>query len=176
VTERTSNRMFSEMIDLVPLAARHKTATLQWMNDAKMMPMLNRLRYIAPEEHDAWFSNLPTRIDLAYFAIEEIQTKSHVGNIWLHAIEPLQHAEVRIVLSPEVHGRGIGQAALAVLSHKAFEEMRLKRLYAYVLATNPRGRRAFENAGFALEKTLAADRWTGERYVDAWLLAQTAPV
>lgn len=176
MTERPSSRIFSNMIDLVPLAERHKVETLQWMNDSQMMPMLNRLRKIGPDEHDAWFSHLPARTDLAYFAIEEAQAKRHVGNIWLHAIEPMQHAEVRIVLSPKVHGRGIGQAALAVLSHKAFDEMRLKRLYAYVLATNPRARRAFENAGFALEKTLTADRWTGDGYVDAWLLARTAPV
>jgi RimJ/RimL family protein N-acetyltransferase len=174
--ERPPAQTSSEPIDLVPLALRHKAATLQWMNDAQMMPLLNRLNIITSDEHDGWFSSLPGRIDVAYFAVEHAGTRRHIGNIWLHSIERLRSAEVRIVLSPDMHSRRVGQTAISLLSRYAFGEMRLQRLYAYVLATNPRARRAFEKAGFGVEDTLKAERWTGTSFVDAWLLARCAPM
>ena len=45
-------------------------------------------------------------------------------------------------------------------------------LYAQVLSTNPRSRRAFEKAGFELEGTFREDRWVGDRYVDTWWLGR----
>ena len=57
----------------------------------------------------------------------------------------------------------------------AFSELGLHRIYAYVLAINPRAQRAFERAGFALEGKLRDDRWVDDRFVDAYLLAQGKP-
>jgi RimJ/RimL family protein N-acetyltransferase len=54
----------------------------------------------------------------------------------------------------------------------AFERLNLHRVYAYVLAINPRARRAFEKAGFALEGTLREDRWAGDAYTDVYLLGR----
>ena len=41
-----------------------------------------------------------------------------------------------------------------------------------VLAINPAARRAFEKAGFAVEGTLRADRWTGAGFVDTHVLGR----
>jgi RimJ/RimL family protein N-acetyltransferase len=159
---------------LVPFESRHRDATLRWMNDLALMPMLNRLRLIAPREHETWFKQLPSRPEVAYFAIEVGVERRHVGNIWLHAIDLLHRkAEVRIVIGErEMRGRGLGSAAIAQLSDRSFGQGGLHRLYAYVLAQNIAARRAFETAGFVVEGKLREDRWTGAGFTDAHLLAR----
>lgn len=165
-----------DSIDLLPLESRHRDATLRWMNDPEMMLLLNRMHVITPNEHETWFAALPARRELDYFAIEAGKPRSHVGNIWLHGIDRSHHkAEVRIVLALGMHNRGIGRTAISILSHKALGEMGLHRLYAYVLTTNTRARRAFEQAGFTLEGTLRSDRWTGAAYADVWVFGRVAP-
>ena len=162
-------------VELVPLVARHSDATLRWMNDPMLMPPLNRLRVITPAEHDAWFAALPARKDLSCFAIETVSPRRHIGNIWLNAIDPEHRkAEVRIMLAPSEQTRGCGSAAITQLCEAAFGRMKLHRLTAFVLGTNPRAARAFEKAGFVAEGTLRDDRWTGSGFVDVRLFARLA--
>jgi RimJ/RimL family protein N-acetyltransferase len=158
---------------LVPLAARHQQATLDWMNDPALMPTLNRLHLITPEEHDRWFASLPGRRDVSYFAIEAGGSRRHAGNIWLHAIDPVHRkAEVRIMLAPAEAGAGLGTAAILAAADYAFGRLQLHRLTACVIASNQRSRRAFEKAGFVVEGTLREDRWDGKTFVDTLLLAR----
>lgn len=143
------------------------------MNDPVLMPLLGRDRPIAPDEHQRWFAGLAGRADCRFFAIETVDGGMHVGNIWLWGIDPRHHrAEVRIVLGPDAIGQGLGAEAMALLARYAFDEQQLHRLYAFVLASNPRARRAFERAGFRMEAVLRDDRWAGDRYVDVYLLAR----
>ena len=161
--------------ELVPLATSHQAATLRWMNDPTLMPALNRLHVITAGEHDRWFASLPQRKDLACFAIETDEPRRHAGNVWLNAIDSVHRkAEVRIMLAPGELGRGLGSGAIARIVLHAYGELGLHRLTACVLATNPRGRRAFEKAGFVHEATLRDDRWTGTSFVDVHLLARLA--
>ena len=98
----------------------------------------------------------------------------HVGNVWLWAVdERHRKAELRIVIGErDARGRGVGTEAIDGLCDLAFEQRGLHRVYAYVLANNPRARRSFERAGFAVEGTLRDDRWIGEQFVDTYLLAR----
>jgi RimJ/RimL family protein N-acetyltransferase len=73
---------------------------------------------------------------------------------------------------PDSIGRGLGTEAIDLLAQRAFDLMSLHRLYAYVLAVNPRAKRAFEKAGFRAEGLLRADRWTGDGYVDVHVLGR----
>jgi hypothetical protein len=158
---------------LVPLTAGHSAATFRWINHPALMPPLNRLHIISPSEHVAWFPSLAERRDVAYFAIEVGDSREHAGNIWLHAIDPVHRkAEVRVMLSPDLSFPGLGSSAIGKLAEMAFDSMRLHRLTACVLATNPRAVRAFEKAGFSVEGTLRSDRWTGTGFVDVLLLAR----
>ncbi len=145
------------------------------MNDPTLMPVLNRLNLITLDEHTRWFASLPARDDLVCYAIEITGPRRHVGNIWLNAIDHVHHrAEVRIMVAPGEHGRGLGPAAITRLAGQAFQELKLHRLFACVLATNVRGRRAFEKAGFTLEAILREDRWTGTGFADVLLFARLA--
>lgn len=66
----------------------------------------------------------------------------------------------------------MGTEAISLLCAYAFERLNLHKVYAHVLAINPRARRAFEKAGFALEGTFREDRWTGEGYTDVYFLGR----
>lgn len=161
-------------ISLHPLERRHLEKTRAWANDPELMRLLNRAKLVTESEHEEWFERIRKRGDCAYFAIETNDDGAHVGNVWLWDIDARhRRAELRIVIGdPARAGHGAGTEAIALLCDYAFERLRLHKVYAYVLAFNPRARRAFEKAGFQLEGTLREDRWGGDCFTDVYLLGK----
>jgi RimJ/RimL family protein N-acetyltransferase len=158
-------------VALVPFGRQHLAQTLQWTNDPELARLLDRHDTVTAEEHERWFVSLSSREDTIFFAIED--DARHVGNVWLADISSRHRkAEVRIVLAPDAVNRGCGSRAIELIAAQAFGHMNLHRLYAFVLAFNPRARRAFEKAGFTLEGTLREDRFDGARFVDAVVLGR----
>ena len=162
-----------QTVCLRPLETRHREKTREWANDPELMRLLNRERRVSQSEHEQWFAGLGNRKDCSYFAIETVAGGNHVGNVWLWNIEPRhRRAELRIVMGRDHVGKGAGTEAIILLCNFAFEELNLHKVYAYVLAINPRARRAFEKVGFVLEGTLREDRWTGDGFTDVYLLGK----
>lgn len=82
----------------------------------------------------------------------------HVGNIKLGPID-LRHGlgEVGILIGePDAWGRGIGRAAIAIVSEIAREQLALRKLTAGCYASNVGSQRAFAGAGFGVEGRRAA--------------------
>jgi UDP-4-amino-4,6-dideoxy-N-acetyl-beta-L-altrosamine N-acetyltransferase len=163
-------------VTLVPFSRTHLECTRAWANDAEVMRLMDRAVSVSAEEHESWFSSLQRRPDCVYFAIEA--DAEHVGNVWLADIDTRHRkAELRIVVgAPHARERGVGARAIDLMCRHAFEHLGLHRIYAYVLAINPRARRAFEKAGFVVEGTLKDDRWSEGQFVDVSLLARVADV
>ncbi len=160
-------------VALCPFDRRHVERARVWVNDRDLCRLLDRARPVSDFEHESWAAGLHQRTDMVFFAIETVPERRHVGNVWLADID-MRHrkAEVRIVVGePDALGRGMGSEALRQLCDYAFQRLNLHRLFAYVLAINPRAVRAFEKAGFAIEGTLRDDRWSDDRYVDTILLS-----
>ena len=162
-------------VRLVPLDETHVALTRVWTNDTELARLMDRARPVTEDEHRNWFAALRGREDCRYFAV--LDGAAHVGNVWLWAIDARHRkAEIRIVIGDgAARGRGVGSSAIDLVSRHAFEHMGLHRVYAYVLAHNPRARRAFEKAGFVLEGTLRDDRSVGDGFVDSYLLSRLAP-
>jgi len=157
---------------LRPLERRHLEKTLEWANDPELMRLLNRAHTVARVEHEQWFAGVQKRGDCCYFAIETADG-AHVGNVWLWDIDARhRRAELRIVMGLDSTGKGAGTEAITQLCDYAFERLNLRKVYAYVLAINPRARRSFEKAGFIVEGTLREDRWTGAEFTDVHLLGK----
>ena len=163
-----------ERLTLVPLDRPHLARTREWANDPELMRLMDRKQPVTPAEHEAWFLSLGRRADCAYFAIETVDGRAHIGNVWLWDIDRRHRkAEVRVVVGDmTARGRGLGAEAIDRLCRHAFDRLDLHRLYAYVLGINPSARRAFERAGFTLEGTLRDDRWAVDRFIDSYLLAR----
>ena len=156
---------------LVPLDRRHMAQTLRWTNDDDLARLMDRPRKVEASEHEQWFAALAGRTDTLFFAIED--DGRHLGNVWLANIEPRHRkAEVRIVIDAGAANRGCGSQAIQLLATHAFGEMRLNRLYAFVLVFNPRARRAFEKSGFVLEGMLRQDRFDGSAFADTVVLGR----
>jgi RimJ/RimL family protein N-acetyltransferase len=164
-------------IYLRPFDRRHVERTRVWMNDLELARLLDRARPIGDAEHERWFASLQERSDCTFFAIETRADGQHIGNVWLWGVDARHRkAEVRIVLGDKGHtGRGLGAEALELIAAYAFDRLNLHKLYAYVLDTNPRARRAFEKAGFHVEGVLKQDRWTGDHYADVFMLGRLLP-
>ena len=159
-------------VTLCPFDRRHAEQTRVWVNDPDLACLLDRSRPVSDADHERWYAGISGRDDCVFFAIETDGV--HAGNVWLWGIEPRHRkAEVRILIGPNEHqGKGLGSAAISLLASYAYDRLNLHRLYAYVLSTNPRARRAFEKAGFALEGILRQDRWVGDRFADVFLLGR----
>jgi len=159
-------------VRLRPLERRHLEKTFEWANDPDLMRLLNRAHTVSRNEHEQWFEVIQQREDCRYFAIETVDG-AHLGNVWLWDIDPRhRRAELRIVMGLDSTDTGAGTDAIRRLCDHAFQQLNLHKVYAYVLAINPRARRSFEKAGFMLEGTLREDRWIGESFSDVYLLAR----
>ena len=163
-----------DRLELVPLDRPHLARTREWANDPELMRLMDRKQPVTPVEHEAWFASLPRRADCAYFAIETVDGRAHIGNVWLWDIDRRHRkAELRVVVGDRTaRGQGLGAEAIDRLCRHAFDTLGLHRVYAYVLGINPSARRAFERAGFTLEGTLRDDRWAVDRFIDSYLLAR----
>ena len=162
----------ASVIRLMPLAAQHFVKTREWNNEPQLMRWLNRAQIISEAEHAAWFADLAEQRDRLYFAIES--GGRHLGNVWLWDIDARhRRAEVRVLIGDYAdRSRGLGTDALRQIGDYARGTLKLHRLIAYVLAINPRACRSFEKAGFQLEGILREDRWSGDRFVDVWLMGR----
>ena len=163
-----------ERLEIVPLDRPHLARTREWANDPELMRLMDRKQPVLPAEHEAWFASLRRRADCAYFAIETLDGRAHIGNVWLWDIDRRHRkAELRVVVGDRgARGQGLGAEAIDRLCRHAFDTLGLHRVYAYVLDINPSARRAFERAGFTLEGTLRDDRWAVDRFIDTYLLAR----
>ena len=159
-------------VQLVQFERGHADRTLEWNHDPELARLLDRSKAIGPNEHRLWFDGLSERSDTVFRAIQV--DGRHVGNVWLAEIDRRHRkAEVRVMIGEkDTLGGGVGSVALDAMARHAFAALGLHRVYAYVLAFNPRARRAFEKAGFVLEGTLREDRWDGAGYTDVFLLGR----
>lgn len=139
-----------------------------WINDPEMARLIDRDGPVGKAEHESWYRSLVTSPSVKAFAVDRLIDGAFIGVVWLYDIhERHRRAEVRIVIGDKTAwGGGYGPDALRVLARIAFGALKLDKLWADVLATNPRAVRAFERAGFAREGLLAGDRVLGKARVD----------
>ena len=139
-----------------------------WVNDPEIARLIDRAGPVTQAEHEAWYRALVASPSAVVFAVDRLDDGALIGVVWLYDIHPRhRRAEVRIVIGDKsAWGGGYGTDVLRVLVRIAFGPLRLEKLWADVLATNPRGARAFERAGFRREGLLLGDRIQDDGRVD----------
>jgi RimJ/RimL family protein N-acetyltransferase len=89
------------------------------------------------------------------------------GVIGLHDLDQRAgNCEVGLWLAPEYHGEGYGTEASRLLTDFAFRELRMHRVTARVLTTNPASARIWQKLGFEEEGVHRDEAFTGGEYVD----------
>ena len=139
-----------------------------WINDPEVAALVDRAGPVTAEEHARWYEALVGAPDHHVFAVEETDGRAFIGLVWLYGVHARhRRAEVRIVIGERrAWGKGRGTDALRALADVAFDTLGLEKLWADVLATNPRAVSAFERAGFTREGLLRGDRVVSGARVD----------
>jgi len=159
------------MVQLVRMAEEHVDRTWNWLAqstelraqiDSLDVPSLDgNRRYWQQKLQDK------SREDYAILA----DASRHVGNCGLVAIDARRKkAELWIYLG-ETYGRGVGAKALRLLLSRAFDELKLRRVYIRVVATNQRALAFYLRAGFKIEGCARSDTIQDGKSLDSTLLS-----
>lgn len=124
------------------------------VEDADYLSSMSEVRLYPP--------NMPTQIT---FRVEF--QKEVVGEIKLKSIRWFNRkAELSILISPKVQGKGYGRDALRATVRYSFEKMNLHRLEAEVIEYNKTSRLLLEEYGFVQEGRLREAKFSGGKYFD----------
>lgn len=94
----------------------------------------------------------------------------YLGTVSLKQINlEYRSAELAIALRKKAQGHGVAAEAVGLLLKKAFEELKLHRIYLTVLADNTAAVRLYEKCGFIFEGELRDHLFLNGRYV-SWKL------
>jgi diamine N-acetyltransferase len=156
------------LVRLRAFEPRDAEAYRVWINDPEIGRLIDRAGPVTPAEHEVWYHDLIASESAAVFAVDRATDQKFIGLVWLYEIHTRhRRAEVRIVIGDRsCWGGGYGTEALRLVVQIAFGPLRLEKLWADVLAANPRAVAAFERAGFRREGLLAGDRFQGAGRVD----------
>ncbi|HVA38729.1 MAG TPA: GNAT family protein [Candidatus Dormibacteraeota bacterium] len=166
-----------ERVRLRALEPRDLERWRGWVNDPEIAAFVDRVLPVSPPEHESFFERWVVGNEHAvWFAIEGSEGSGYLGNAWLWGIDHRhRRAEVRIIIGERsAWGHGVGSEALQLLSDYAFGKLGLHKLFAYVMARNPRARGAFLKSGFREEARLTEEVFWDGRFEDVWRFARLA--
>ncbi|MDE2571909.1 MAG: GNAT family N-acetyltransferase [bacterium] len=147
----------------------------EWINDPEIAAMLDRVLPVSPPEHERFFERCVIGNEHAvWFGIEDAETRRYIGNVWLWNIDNRhRRAEVRTFIGERsAWGSGAGSEGLSLIAVYAFQQLGLHKVFAYVMARNPRGRRALMKAGYHEEARLVGEAFWDGQFQDVWRMAR----
>ena len=150
---------------------------VRWLND----PAVNRYLESRFARHTvastrAFVQSVLDSEHSVMFGIRSVPDAMHVGNIKLGPIERMhRRGEIGLLIGePGARGRGIGTAAIELVTRYAFGPLGLKKVTAGCYSENRGSVRAFEKAGFVVEAVRARHFLLDGRPQDAVLIARWA--
>lgn len=160
LSDRDSRVYEGRLVRLRPFEPDDAERYRAWVNDPEIAWLIDRTGAVTEAEHRAWYRALVASSSAAAFAVDRLADGEFIGLVWLYDIHQRhRRAEARIVIGERsAWGGGYGTDAIRVLIRIGFGPLNLEKLWADVLATNPRGVGAFERAGFTREGLLRGDR------------------
>jgi len=104
------------------------------------------------------------------FTILEEASGSVMGSIRLKYDLGSGLGEMGVWLGKEFQGRGFGTEAIGRVVEQGFGELGLAKIEAQIFAGNLASRKAFENNGFCLERTVRNGAMQRGEFRDVWYL------
>ncbi len=164
-------------VRLWPLERHDLLKNYQWANDRELarfagMNPLPRSVF----ELERWFEGVVANPEIRMFAIKTPEG-DYLGNIELRDLDlRCGNAEVGVLIGERAWwGRGVGTDAIQALGRFAFRDLRLHRLFARILESNPRALRSFEKCGFVREGRERQAHYQDGRFWDVHVLGVLAP-
>lgn len=161
-------------VRLVPLdKTKHFENCLKWLNDPEVTQFLLAGSYpITRIQEEDWFESMSRSKDSVIFAIETLDSHTHIGNSGLHHIDLLNGTATSgsFIGVPELWGRGFGSDAAYTRTEYAFDVLGLRLLMTAYLEGNERSKRMSEALGFKEYGYIPNRFWKNGKYVGEHLL------
>lgn len=145
-----------------------------WINDHDLVVFNAPFREVFRPEHDAWFSRIQSRNDVAFFMIEDTESGKAIGSCQLlniHSVHRSAELQIRIG-STTSQNRGSGSEAVRQLIAYGFSKLELHRIALHVFATNQRAIRVYEKNGFVREGLLRQAACIDGQWLDVVCMAR----
>lgn len=159
-----------EHVYLRPAERADLPTFVRWLSDADVVRDLDLRTPLSLAAEEQWFERMLAAQGTTdyHFVICLVADDRPIGTIGLHAIDAVNgSAEFGIAIGEKDEwGKGYGTDATRAIRDFGFAELRLERISLRVYASNARGRRAYEKAGFVHEGTLRHARYQRGTYVD----------
>ena len=126
---------------------------LSWLNDYEVVKFTESRHMIhTMESLKDFILHVNNNYDY-FFAIIDIQSGKHIGNIKISNIHPIyKYADIGLIIGEkDFWGKGIATEAIQLCVDFAFKQLKLHRLYAGIYDVNVGSVKAFERAGFVRE-------------------------
>lgn len=139
-----------ELVALGPWRREQIDLWTRWMNNLEMTRTLGNAGVFTREAEEQFYQSMQNDASAAHFAIYERASGRPVGNTGLREIN-YKHGTATfgiMIGDPSCWNRGYGTEATRLVLDYAFHLLGLHNVLLTVFATNPRGVRAYEKAGF----------------------------
>lgn len=168
--------IFGQRIRLRALERTDIPRCTAWINDAEVIENLLIYVPMSLDMEEDWYEGLkkshPAERPLA-IEVNSSDGWVHIGNVGLHNIDwKSRLAELGILIGEKAYwNRGYGREAVRLMTDYGFREINLNKVFLQVYATNPRGIRAYEHAGFVVDGRLRQDIYKNGRYIDVLIMS-----
>ncbi|MEP0942341.1 MAG: GNAT family protein [Rhizobiaceae bacterium] len=129
---------------------------VDWMNDGSVVQYTDaRLGQYLLKDIQEYVAKIYNSSSSFLFGIFEKKSMNHIGNIKIGPVDKEnQNASIGLIIGDKNYwGAGIGTEAIGLVTAIAFEELRLYKVTAGVIAGNDASTRAFLRNGFVIEGT-----------------------
>lgn len=143
----------SAMLEIRPMVFDDIHEIMQWVNEPEVLATFANFKPISFEEEAAFLLQLlKSKQDFTYTI--EYQGR-YAGQVSLNKIYwAARHARLAIFIKKEFRAKGIGQEVIRLLLEKAFEEIKLHKVWLMVREDNLKARAFYAEAGFREEALL----------------------
>ncbi len=172
----TSPTLRGERVLLRPLGPQDADALWADLQDSEVRRLTGTHRTFTFQEIAAYCASRAEQTDRITLAVTDPRDGSFQGEVVLmDHDEPNKSAGLRIALSPQTRGRGLGTEALRLVLAHAFGPLRLHRVSLEVFSFNARAIHVYEKVGFRHEGRLRDALWWDGTPHDTLLMAVLAP-
>jgi len=164
--------LVGDLVYLRPIEPSDAPAMQPWMNDREVARHLRAVRPFTEAMERAFIDRLSQGDDVS-LAIVTRAGERFIGTAGLMMVNWRERSAMfGISIGDKSYwNRGIGTEVTRMIVAHAFDDMNLHRVWLDVHATNPRGIRAYEKAGFTREGVQREAHWSEGAYCDVVVMS-----
>lgn len=140
---------------------------MTWINDPEVIAGIANIKSpVSRDEEEAWLRRTLAGPNDRLFSLEDAASGAYVGQGGIHQIYwPARNGRLALIIKKEFQGRGYGLAANRAILAKAFDELKLHKVWCIVREDNPKTIHLNrDRMGFRQEGRLIDEYALGGRY------------